>query len=47
MCNELHSDSKPIPKEGFLTYDDVMLKDEQSLIVHFRKLQGKLFGELY
>jgi len=38
---------KPIPKKGFLTYNDVKLKDEQSLIVYLRKLQDKLFGELY
>ena len=38
---------KAVPKEGFLTYDDVELKDPQATIVHLRQMQDRLFGDLY
>ena len=38
---------KPVPKGGFLTYDDVELKDPQALIVQLRNMQERVFGDLY
>lgn len=38
---------RAVPKEGFLTYDDVELADNQSLLVQLRNLQQSLFGDLY
>jgi len=38
---------RAISKEGFLTYDDVELQDDQALIVQLRNLQSKLFGDLH
>ena len=38
---------RAIPREGFLTYDDVELADEQSLFVQLRNLQQGLFGDLH
>ena len=38
---------RAIPKESFLTYDDVELADEQSLFVQLRNLQQGLFGDLH
>ena len=38
---------RDVPKEGFLTYDDVELADNQSMLVQLRNLQQSLFGDLY
>ena len=38
---------RDVQKGGFLTYDDVELKDSNGLIVQLRRLQQRFFGDLY
>ncbi|MFC1915732.1 NAD(P)-dependent oxidoreductase [Chloroflexota bacterium] len=38
---------RDVPQKGFLTYDDVELADNQSLLLQLRNLQQTLFGDLY
>jgi len=38
---------RDIPKEGFLTYDDVEFPGKPSLIYELRILQDRLFGDMY
>ncbi len=38
---------RPVPKGGFLTYDDVEFQGDPSLIFQLRKLQDQLFGDLH
>jgi len=38
---------KSIPKGGYLSFDDVELKDNQALIVQLRRLQDRMFGNLF
>ncbi|MGI6153224.1 MAG: NAD(P)H-dependent oxidoreductase [Christensenellaceae bacterium] len=38
---------RDVPKEGFLTYDDVEFEGDETLIQRMRKLQDQLFGDLH
>jgi len=38
---------RPVRKGKFLTYDDIELKDERSMLILLRRMQDKLFGDLF